>query len=298
MSCCGCFVCVHENQAAIVQQCGKFDSVKHAGCACVPCCLGYSVASREALCVRQLDVDAETKTLDSVFVTLRVAVQYKIRADKVYEAVFKFSEPQRQIRAYVCDVIRSAVPKITLDQVFETKEDIANSIKDQLSKTLEDVGYDIKEALVTDIDPDPKVKAAMNDINANQRLRQAAVEKAEAEKIMAVKKAEAEAESKYLSGVGVARQRKAIADGHRDSVLTFTENIRGTTSKDAMDLILITQYFDTLRDVGSAASNATIFLPHTPGTVHDIADQIRLSAGAYSNTHSDSPSAPDGKKKL
>ena len=285
-NCCGLCVCVHESEVAIVTSCGKFHDVKGPGLSCVPCCIGQSVAGVLSLRVIQLDVRAETKTKDNVFVAITVSVQYQVIEKDAEKAFYKLTNPQQQIKAYVCDVVRSSIPKIVLDEVFEKKEQIAKDCKEQLSKTLSSLGYNIKEALVTDIDPDPKVKSAMNEINAQQRLRLAAVEKAEAEKILAVKSAEAEAESKHLAGIGVARQRKAIAEGLHDSVAAFTENVHGASSQEVMDLVLITQYFDTLKDLSDNADAATLFIPHTPGSVSEIAKQIRSGAIGYTDASS------------
>jgi len=273
-TCCGLCVCVHEKNVAILNQFGKFKKIAKPGCSCAPCCCGISVAGKMSLRVRQLDVLVETKTKDDVFVTFRISVQYQVAEGKEYEAFYKLQDPERQISARVCDVVRSSVPKLPLDQVFETKEDIARDVCSELNKTMGEIGYIIKEALVTDIDVEPKVKNAMNEINAAQRRRMAAVEKAEAEKITAVKAAEAEAESKHLAGLGLARQRKAIADGLRDSVNAFDE-VPDASHQEIMNLLLITQYFDTLKELGEHSLSSTIFLPHSPGSVSDVADQIR-----------------------
>lgn len=278
-SCCGLCICVHEKNVAILNQFGKFHSVAHPGFTCAPCCAGISVAGVMSLRVRQLDVPAETKTKDDVFVTFRISVQYQVKEKEEYNAFFKLADPSRQIGAYVCDVVRSTVPKLNLDQVFETKEEIAHAVCNELSKTMDEIGYIIKEALVTDIEIDPRVKNAMNEINAAQRMRMAAVEKAEAEKITSVKAAEAEAESKHLAGLGLARQRKAIADGLRDSVNAFDE-VPDASHQEIMDLLLITQYFDTLKELGEHSLSSTIFLPHSPGSVSDVAEQIRLGASS------------------
>jgi len=232
-----------------------------------------------SLRVCQLDTSVETKTKDDVFVTFRISVQYQVAEGKEYDAFFKLSDPVRQISARVADVVRSTVPKLNLDQVFETKEEIAHAVCNDLNKTMSEIGYLIKESLVTDIDVDERVKGAMNEINAAQRLRMAAVEKAEAEKITAVKAAEAEAESKHLAGLGLARQRKAIADGLRDSVNAF-EDVPDASHQEIMDLLLITQYFDTLKELGEHSLSSTIFLPHSPGSVSDVAEQIRLGASS------------------
>ncbi|MBA0570077.1 hypothetical protein Golob_003764, partial [Gossypium lobatum] len=172
-------------------------------------------------------------------------------------------------------VIRASVPKLDLDDAFEQKNDIAKAVEDELEKAMSAYGYEIVQTLIVDIEPDEHVKRAMNEINAAARMRVAANEKAEAEKIIQIKRAEGEAESKYLSGVGIARQRQAIVDGLRDSVLGFSVNVPGTTAKDVLDMVLITQYFDTMKEIGAASKSSSVFIPHGPGAVRDIATQIR-----------------------
>ncbi|KAF5199847.1 Hypersensitive-induced response protein [Thalictrum thalictroides] len=167
------------------------------------------------------------------------------------------------------------MPKLDLDSTFEQKNDIAKAVEDELEKAMSLYGYEIVQTLIVDIEPDEHVKRAMNEINAAARMRAAANEKAEAEKILQIKRAEGEAESKYLAGVGIARQRQAIVDGLRDSVLAFSSNVPGTSSKDVMDMVLITQYFDTMKEIGASSKSSSVFIPHGPGAVKDIASQIR-----------------------
>ena len=186
--CCCCCLCVSERELAIVNQCGRYESIRTPGFSCLNCCCGSTLGGIVSLRVRQLNVSAETKTVDNVFVTLRISVQYQISEENAYEAFYRMAQPERQIGAYVSDVIRSTVPKLKIDQVFETKQDIAHAVREQLSKTMEGLGYTIKEALVTDIELDSRVKSAMNEINASQRMRMATLERAEAEKILSVKK--------------------------------------------------------------------------------------------------------------
>ncbi|KAH9739963.1 Hypersensitive-induced response protein 2 [Citrus sinensis] len=259
----GC-IQVEQSKVVIREQFGKFDHVLEPGCQCLPWCLGYKVAGRLSLRVQQLDVKCETKTKDNVFVNVVASVQYRALADKAYDAFYKLSNTRGQIQAYVFDVIRASVPKLNLDAAFEQKNEIAKAVEEELEKTL-----------IVDIEPDVHVKRAMNEINAAARLRLAANEKAEAEKILQIKRAEGEAEAKYLSGLGIARQRQAIVDGLRDSVLAFSENVPGTTSKDVMDMVLVTQYFDTMKEIGASSKSSSVFIPHGPGAVKDIATQIR-----------------------
>lgn len=202
-------------------------------------------------------------------------MQYKVVEEKVPSAYYKLTDPKSQIRSYVFDVVRSSIPRMDIDQAFASKDDVANSVKSQLSQLMAEYGYEITAALVIDLDPNQHVKDAMNQINASQRLREAAAEKAEAEKILQVKAAEAESESKYLSGLGVAKQRKAIVNGLRDTVTGFSQDVHGAGAKDVMDLLLITQYFDMIRDMGGKrASGNTIFLPHGPQSVEKLREDM------------------------
>ncbi|KAJ0094859.1 hypothetical protein Patl1_16328 [Pistacia atlantica] len=273
-----------------------------------PWCLGSQVAGHLTLRVQQLDVRCETKTKyndigfqsqfhwlrylaffqDNVFVNVVASIQYRALADKASDAFYRLSNTRSQIQAYVFDglleelnshvsavVIRASVPKLDLDATFEQKNDIAKAVEEELEKAMSHYGYEIVQTLIVDIEPDEHVKRAMNEINAAARMRLAANEKAEAEKILQIKRAEGDAESKYLAGLGIARQRQAIVDGLRDSVLAFSVNVPGTTSKDVMDMVLVTQYFDTMKEIGASSKSNSVFIPHGPGAVKDIASQIR-----------------------
>ncbi|XP_057767385.1 hypersensitive-induced response protein 2 [Salvia miltiorrhiza] len=270
----GC-VQVDQSTVAVKEQFGKFEEVLEPGCHCLPWCFGYQLAGTLSLRLQQLDVRCETKTKDNVFVNVVASIQYRALADKASDAFYKLSNTKEQIQAYVFDVIRASVPKLDLDSTFEQKDDIARAVENELEKAMSAYGFEIVQTLIVDIEPDAQVKRAMNEINAAARLRLAATEKAEAEKILQIKRAEGEAESKYLSGLGIARQRQAIVDGLRESVLAFSENVPGTSSKDVMDMVLVTQYFDTMKEIGASSKSSAVFIPHGPGAVKDIATQIR-----------------------
>jgi regulator of protease activity HflC (stomatin/prohibitin superfamily) len=268
------FFTVKQQTAAIVERFGKFKRIAGAGLNFkIP--LIDKVAGRISLRVQQLDVKVETKTKDNVFVVVMVSVQYFVIPEKVVDAFYKLQNAEAQITSYVYDVVRARVPNIILDDVFETKDDIAQAVKVELEQIMDDFGYGIVKALVTDIDPDAKVKASMNEINAAQRLRVAAVEQAEADKIRVVKAAEAEAESKALQGRGIADQRTAIVNGLQESVSQFKSTVEGTSAQDVMNLVLMTQYFDTLKDVGLSSNSNTIMIPHSPSGMNDISEQLR-----------------------
>jgi regulator of protease activity HflC (stomatin/prohibitin superfamily) len=220
-------------------------------------------------------VSIETKTLDNVFVNVVVAVQYKILTGKVFEACYTLQDPGYQIKAFVFDLVRAQVPKLVLDDVFSRKDDIADAVKAELETPMSEFGYGIIKTLVTDINPDQNVKAAMNEINTAQRLRVAAAEKGEAEKILRVKHAEAEAESSILHGKGIAGQRQAIIEGLGHSVEEFVRQIPGTQASHVMDMVLLIQYIDTLKEIGAGSKSNVVFIPHSPGSVSELSAQIR-----------------------
>ena len=267
------FFTVDQQTIAIVERLGKFKRVAQAGLN-VKIPHIDKVSGRLSLRIQQIEVPVETKTADNVFVKVAVSVQCFVKEDKIYQAFYKLTNPQQQITSFVFDVVRARVPKIKLDDVFEKKDEIADAVREELCELMEDFGYSILKALVTDIDPDAKVKAAMNEINEAQRLRLAANEKGEAEKILKVKQAEAEAQSMALSGEGLANQRRAIIDGLKQSVEDFQKSIQDTTAKDVMDLVLATQYYDTLKDMGASNKATTILLP-SQSSYHNMGEQIR-----------------------
>jgi regulator of protease activity HflC (stomatin/prohibitin superfamily) len=272
----GSFFTVNTAQVAVITRFGKFLRVADPG---LNWKMPYfdSVAGLVSLRVNQITLTMETKTKDNVFVTIPISVQNRVRPEKVYDAYYKLSDPVAQIKSYVEQVILGHVPGMTLDEVFASQSSIAAAVKLELDADMATFGYEIVNVLVTDIIPDAKVKSAMNDINAAQREQVAANARGEAEKILVVKKAEAEAESKALQGQGIANQRKAIIEGLQTSVEQFQKAVEGATSKEVMQLVLVTQYFDTLKSIGENDKTNTLFLSHSPAAVKDVSEQIMQS---------------------
>jgi regulator of protease activity HflC (stomatin/prohibitin superfamily) len=270
------FFTVSTAQVAIVTRFGKFLRAAEPG-------LNWKVpfidqvAGRVSLRVNQITLTMETKTKDNVFVTIPISVQNRVRPEKVYDAYYKLADPAAQIQAYVEQVILGHVPGMTLDEVFASQSGIAAAVKQELDADMAAFGFEIVNVLVTDIVPDAKVKSAMNDINAAQREQVAANARGEAEKILVVKKAEAEAESKALQGQGIANQRKAIIEGLQGSIEHFQKVVEGASTSEVMQLVLITQYFDTIKSIGESDKTNTLFLAHSPGAVRDVSDQILQS---------------------
>jgi regulator of protease activity HflC (stomatin/prohibitin superfamily) len=269
----GSFFTVRTAEVAVITSFGKFLRIAQPG-------LNWkrpfvdAVAGTVSLRVNQITLTMETKTKDNVFVTIPISVQNRVRAENVYDAFYKLADPVAQIKSYVEQVILGHVPGMTLDEVFASQSSIAAAVKQELDADMAAFGYEIVNVLVTDIVPDEKVKSAMNDINAAQREQVAANARGEAEKILVVKKAEAEAESKALQGQGIANQRKAIIEGLQVSVEQFQKAVEGASSKEVMQLVLVTQYFDTLKSIGENNKTSTLFLSHSPAAVKDVSDQI------------------------
>ncbi|EGD33221.1 SPFH domain/Band 7 family protein [Capnocytophaga sp. oral taxon 338 str. F0234] len=255
------FFTVRQQTAVSIERFGKFQSIRHSGLQLkIP--VIDKIAARISLKIQQLDVIVETKTLDDVFVKIKVSVQFVVIKDKVYDAIYKLEYPHDQITSYVFDVVRAEVPKMKLDDVFVKKDDIAIAVKREVQESMETYGYDIIKTLVTDIDPDAQVKAAMNRINAAEREKVAAQYEGDAQRILIVEKAKAEAESKRLQGQGIADQRREIARGLVESVDVL--NKVGISSQEASALIVVTQHYDTLQSVGQDAKSNLILLPNSP----------------------------------
>lgn len=270
------FFTVRTAEIAVIQRFGKFQRLAEPGLN-IKIPLVDMVAGRVSLRVNQITLTMETKTRDNVFVTIPISVQNRVREEKAYDAFYKLSNPVAQIQSYVEQVILGHVPSMTLDEVFASQSGIAAAVKKELDSDMSEFGYEIVNVLVTDIIPDAKVKSAMNDINAAQREQVAANARGESEKILVVKKAEAEAESKALQGQGIANQRRAIIEGLQSSIEGLQKVVGGVSAAETMQLVLVTQYFDTLKSIGESNKTNTLFLSHSPGAVGDISQQILQS---------------------
>jgi regulator of protease activity HflC (stomatin/prohibitin superfamily) len=287
------FFIVKQQTAAVIERFGRYQSIRHSGLQ-IKIPLVDRIAGKLSLKIQQLDVIVETKTLDDVFVRLKVSVQYMVIKEKVYDAFYKLDYPHEQITSYVFDVVRAEVPKMKLDDVFVRKDDIAIAVKSELNDAMMDYGYDIIKTLVTDIDPDAQVKAAMNRINASEREKIAAQYEGDAQRILIVEKAKAEAESKRLQGQGIADQRREIARGLEESVEVL--NRVGINSQEASALIVVTQHYDTLQSIGEETNSNLILLPNSPQAGSDMLNNMVASFTA-SNQIGEAMKASNNKKK-
>lgn len=270
----GTFFIVKQQTAVVIERLGRFHSIRNSGLQLkIP--VIDRISGKLSLKIQQLDVIVETKTLDDVFVKIKVSVQYVVIRSKVYEAFYMLEYPHEQITSYVFDVVRAEVPKMKLDDVFVKKDDIAIAVKSELQDAMLEYGYDIIKTLVTDIDPDSQVKAAMNRINASEREKIAAQFEGDAARILIVEKAKAEAESKRLQGQGIADQRREIARGLEESVEVL--NKVGINSQEASALIVVTQHYDTLQAIGEETNTNLILLPNSPQAGSDMLNNMVAS---------------------
>ncbi|QJD11679.1 SPFH domain-containing protein [Streptococcus canis] len=267
---------VRQQSVAIVERFGKYQKTATSG---IHVRLPFGIdkiAARVQLRLLQSEIIVETKTKDNVFVTLNVATQYRVNEQNVTDAYYKLMKPESQIKSYIEDALRSSVPKLTLDELFEKKDEIALEVQHQVAEEMSTYGYIIVKTLITKVEPDAEVKQSMNEINAAQRKRVAAQELANSDKIKIVTAAEAEAEKDRLHGVGIAQQRKAIVDGLAESIQELKEANISLNEEQIMSILLTNQYLDTLNTF-AAKGNQTLFLPNTPNGVEDIRTQV-LSA--------------------
>lgn len=267
---------VRQQSVAIIERFGKYQKTAGSGIH-IRMPFGIDkIAARVQLRLLQSEIVVETKTKDNVFVTLNVATQYRVNEQNVTDAYYKLMKPEAQIKSYIEDALRSSVPKLTLDELFEKKDEIALEVQHQVAEEMSTYGYIIVKTLITKVEPDAEVKQSMNEINAAQRKRVAAQELANADKIKIVTAAEAEAEKDRLHGVGIAQQRKAIVDGLAESIAELKEANVSMTEEQIMSILLTNQYLDTLNQFATKG-NQTIFLPSSPNGVDDIRTQV-LSA--------------------
>ena len=249
---------VRQQSVAIVERFGRYQKIATSG---IHMRLPFGIdkiAARIQLRLLQSEIVVETKTKDNVFVMMNVATQYRVNEQNVTDAYYKLMRPEAQIKSYIEDALRSSVPKLTLDELFEKKDEIALEVQHQVAEEMTTYGYIIVKTLITKVEPDAEVKQSMNEINAAQRKRVAAQELAEADKIKIVTAAEAEAEKDRLHGVGIAQQRKAIVDGLAESIAELKEANVGMSEEQIMSILLTNQYLDTLNTF-AAKGNQTLF---------------------------------------
>lgn len=265
---------VETQSVNIIERFGKFVRIQRAG-------LNFRIpfieriAGRVSLRVQQLDIVAETKTKDNVFVHMKVSVQFLVEESKAVDAFYKLTNARAQMESYVFDVIRSSLPRMSLDESFENKDAIALDIKKELSEEMSTYGYTIIKSLVVDINPEENVKRSMNEINAAQRQLEATKAKAEAEKLIKIKEAEGQKESMKLLGEGIAEQRKAIARGLRVSIEDVKEGTGGNISSEYISsLVMMYQYLDTLENMTKSGKSNVIFTPNSPKGFNNLTSEM------------------------
>ena len=280
---CFCCACISTSEVGIVETLGKFDHIAEPGLNCFnPCTQG--IRGKLSLRVQQIDCRVDSKTKDNVLVEVSVSVHYQVLKSSCADAYYRLSNPHSQIQAYSSNVIRGQVPRHTLDEVFLVRDEMQKALKDELDTQMAKFGFSIVATLITDIDPNNAVKQSLNQINTNARLRVAASYKAESEKIEVIKAAEADAEAKRLSGVGLAEQRKAAIAGLQCSVENFSHSVKDMSSRDIMSLLLMNQYFDAVKDIATHGKGSVVFLPNASSESLNLIEGV-MAADAGKKHH-------------
>eukprot|EP00796_Vickermania_ingenoplastis_P004038 gene4038-2890_t len=257
---CDCCYCISTGRVGIVESCGKFSRTADPGCHCLIPCVDV-VKTELPLAVQIASSRVETRTRDNAVVHISCAFHYRVLEEYASTAFYRFANPAEQIGSYAAAVVRGEVPKYTLDELFLTSEEIKKVVDEELREKLREFGFELVSTLVTDIDPSKDVKQAICQTQINAYRRVAAEHQAEINKIVAVKEAEADYEEKRLAGVGLAEERKAIMDGLHSSIEEFRKQVPGSKAKNVMNLLLMNQYFDAMKDIGADSKNKLIMMP-------------------------------------
>jgi len=333
-------MCVNESKVSFVESFGQFHHVAFPGITCFNCCT-QQVAGSLSLRVQQHKINVETRSKDNVFITVRMAVQFKVAENEaeferylghtrknkevkkkkknrkqitieevetqtskhpeqevyqdenvpftvdigptkhrdpkiLYNAFYKLKDPIEQILAHLEEYFRFHGMSYTLDEIFAAKNDMTHELQQMLNNKMNPFGYIICNILVLDIDPDIKVKEAMNDIIASEKEKRAQQARAEADKITKILNAEAEARTRELAGEGIANARKAIITGLQSSVESFQQALPGAQPSDVLVTVLMTQYMDTIKEAASTGQN-TFILPSSPSQMNTMEDQFRTA---------------------
>lgn len=269
---CSALYVVPQQQAYIIERFGKFHKVQYAGLrAKIP--FVDRIAQKTNMRVSQLNVKLETKTLDNVFVTVVASTQFRVAPEAVATAYYELQDPAGQLRSYMEDALRSAIPALTLDDAFARKDDVAADVQKTVGTEMSRFGFTVVKTLITAIDPSPQVKNAMDSINAAQREKEATRQRAEAQRIQIETQAAAEAEKTRLQGEGQANYRREIANGIVDQIKSL--QAVGMNIADVNNVVLFNQYLDVMRSLSESQNTKTVVLPaSTPGGYSDLYSQI------------------------
>ena len=263
---------VPQQQAYIIERFGKFHTVQFAGIH-ARMSIVDRIAMKTNMRVNQLNVQLETKTLDNVFVTVVASTQFRVNPNDVATAYYELRDPAGQLRSYMEDALRSAIPALTLDDAFARKDDVAFDVQKTVGNEMSRFGFTVVKTLITAIDPSPQVKNAMDSINAAQREKEATRQRAEANRIQIETQAQAEAEKTRLQGEGQANYRREIANGIVDQIKSL--QAVGMNIGDVNNVVLFNQYLDVMRSLAESDNAKTVVLPSsTPGGYQDLYEQV------------------------
>lgn len=273
---------VQTQEVAIVEKFGKYNRTLNAG-------LHFMVPFAERIVavmnlkVRSENIIVKAKTKDNVFVDMQITMQYRVDENKLVEAYYKSNNYMNLATSFVQDALRTAVPSLTLDDVFARKDDICRQVFQAVGQGMSDYGYIIIETLITNVTPDEEVVKSMNSINVAQRERAAAQELAEAERVKLVTAAKAKAEALQLEGKGISDQRTQIIEGLSANMNEL--KAKGISNTEVLNLLLLTQYMNTIEAIGKTNNSKILFLPGGADSVDKLSKQIMTSIMATNQNY-------------
>lgn len=275
MSCC-CCMSVDQGSLGIVESCGKFTTIATPGLQCV--LPWYEVVQSISTQLQRIPCAVESKTKDNVFVDIDVVIQYQVLPEKAQLVHYRLESAVETMMDYVRNSIRSKIPLYKLEALYVERGTIAQQLKDEVDGVMDGYGIDITSALIEEIKPAAGILEAMDEIQQVQRLRVAALDAAETKKMTRVRAAEAECTARRLAGEGLAQQRKAIVAGLMTSVKEVRSDVPSLTSDDAATMLLMNQYYDTLRAIAEKSSG-TVLVWETNGGLEKVAQQMNQGLG-------------------
>ena len=269
-----CVKIVKQQTAYTVETFGKFSRVIYPGINFV---LPFveSTARKINLSTSNLDFSILAITGDKVNISIDTTLIYQIMQSKVYQATYSLDNPTATLKALVENTIRAFVATQTHEQVIQSRDEMTNYLVTHLTKKLEEFGFSIDSFQVRDIILPKEITDAMSRVISSKRNQEAAINDAQSKYILAVKEAEAQKETRLLQGQGLALERQAIIGGLSQSIQDM-QTATGVTTTAVMNIVLMNQYIDMMRNISNdkSGNTKTVFLNPTPNGMTDIVQQL------------------------
>jgi len=269
---------VPQNHVAVVEFLGKYQRTLSAGLNFVIPIL-ERVSVQVNLAIRNFLFELDAVSKDKVQVRLKSNLIYAVSVGKVTQYWYELTDPKQTIASFVENYVRSFVATQTHEELLEKREEISAYLVQHLNEKFMAWGIIIHGYQLMDIVFPTVITDAMSRVVASQRLREAAMNEAEATKVRVVKEAEAEKESRVLLGEGVAGERQAIIDGLKRSIDDM-KGIPGLNTHEVMNLIVMSQYFDTVKAIGMSQNSKVMFIDPAPEGANNMLQQLSAALEA------------------